>query len=102
MRILTLELIKAQCRIEPEMTEEDALLKLYGNAAEETVLNYCNRSLESIYEEYGSIPAAITQGCLLLVANSYKNREPASMTNLYLVPYTFDALVKPYMILERC
>ena len=82
MRILTLELIKAQCRIEPEMTEEDALLELYGNAAEETVLNYCNRSLESIYEEYGSIPAAITQGCL--------------------VPYTFDALVKPYMILERC
>ena len=43
MRILTLELIKAQCRIEPEMTEEDALLELYGNAAEETEHNYCNR-----------------------------------------------------------
>ena len=45
------------------------------------------------------IPAAITQGALMLVANSYKNREPASVSNLYLVPYTFDALVKPYMIL---
>ena len=99
MRILTLELIKAQCRIEPEMTEEDALLELYGNAAEETVLNYCNRSLESIYEEYGSIPAAIVEGCLLLVANSYRYGEPASITNLYQVPYTFDAIVKPYMIL---
>lgn len=99
MNILTLDLIKQQCRIEPEMTEEDSLLELYGNAAEETVLNYCNRTLESLYEEYGSIPPAITQGALLLVANSYKNREPASITNLYLVPYTFDALVKPYMIL---
>lgn len=99
MNILTLDLIKQQCRIEPEMTEEDSLLELYGNAAEETVLNYCNRTLESLYEEYGSIPAAITQGALLLVANSYKNREPASITNLYLVPYTFDALVKPFMIL---
>lgn len=99
MNILTLDLIKQQCRIEPEMTEEDSLLELYGNAAEETVLNYCNRTLESLYEEYGSIPTAITQGALLLVANSYKNREPASITNLYLVPYSFDALVKPYMIL---
>lgn len=99
MNILTLDLIKQQCRIEPEMSEEDSLLELYGNAAEETLLNYCNRTLESLYEEYGSIPTAITQGALLLVANSYKNREPASITNLYLVPYTFDALVKPYMIL---
>ena len=78
MNILTLEQIKAQCRIDPEMTEEDSLLELYGDAAEETVLNYCNRSLESLYEEYGRIPAAITQGALMLVANSYKNREPAS------------------------
>ena len=99
MNILTLEQIKAQCRIDPEMTDEDQLRELYGAAAEETVLNYCNRSLESLYEEYGRIPAAITQGALMLVANSYKNREPASVANLYLVPYTFDALVKPYMIL---
>ena len=99
MNILTLDQIKAQCRIDPEMTDEDQLLELYGAAAEETVLNYCNRSLESLYEEYGRIPAAITQGALMLVANSYKNREPASVANLYLVPYTFDALVKPFMIL---
>ena len=99
MRILTLELIKLKCRIEPSMTEEDKLLEHYGNAAEETVLNYCNRSLESIYEEYGSIPAAIVEGCLLLVANSYRHGEPSSITNLYQVPYTFDAIVKPYMIL---
>ena len=99
MNILTIDQIKAQCRIDPEMTEEDNLLELYGDAAEETLLNYCNRSLESLYEEYGRIPAAITQGALLLVANSYKNREPASMGNLYTVPYSFDALVKPYMIL---
>ena len=38
MNILTLEQIKAQCRIDPEMTEEDQLLELYGDAAEETVL----------------------------------------------------------------
>ena len=46
MNILTLEQIKAQCRIDSEMTEEDQLLEIYGDAAEETVINYCNCSLE--------------------------------------------------------
>ena len=99
MDILTLEQIKAQCRIDPEMTEEDQLLELYGDAAEETVLNYCNRSLESLYEEYGRIPAAITQGALMLVANSYENRQPDSVSNIYLVPYKYDSIVQQKIIL---
>ena len=75
MNILTLEQIKAQCRIDPEMTEEDQLLELYGDAAEETVLNYCNRSLESLYEEYGRIHADITQDAIILIKNRKKNKK---------------------------
>ena len=97
MRFLSLDYIKKHSRIDYDC--EDALLTLYGDAAEETVLNYCNRTLESLVNDYGEVPAAIMQAALMLVDVSYQHRSPISPTNIYLVPYTFDILVKPYMIL---
>lgn len=97
MNILTLTEIKAHTRIDENT--EDAVLELYGESAEELVLNLCNRTLESLYEEYGKIPSSIKHACLMLVAHSYNNRQPASMQTLDTVPYTLDALIKPYMIL---
>lgn len=43
MKWLTLEGIKAKCRIEPDFNEEDELLEMYGESAEETVLNALGR-----------------------------------------------------------
>lgn len=97
MMIVTLEEIKAHTRIDENT--EDSVLELYGGSAEETVLGMCNRSLESLYEEYGKVPDNIKHAVLMLAAWSYTQRQPASMQNLYAIPYTFDALVKPYMIL---
>lgn len=97
MNIVSIELIKAHCRIDSDI--EDVLLELYAESAEETVLNYLNSSIESLYEKFGKIPNAIIQATLMLVEHSYTQRSPVSQTNLYTVPYTFDALVKPYMIL---
>lgn len=37
----------------------------------------------------------------MLCLNSYENRGVASVTNLYTVPYGFDARIKPYMKLTR-
>jgi hypothetical protein len=39
----------------------------------------------------------LVQAGLMLVAQSYQHREPASPQNLYAVPYAFDLLLKPYI-----
>ena len=97
MKWLTLEQIKAQLRIEPDFTAEDTLLNSYGEAAEETLLNYLNRPYQDIIESYGKVPLPLVQASLMLVDVSYQHRSPINVTNISLVPYTFDLLVKPYM-----
>lgn len=97
MKWLTLEQIKAQLRIEADFTAEDTLLGSYGEAAEETLLNYLNRPYQDIIERYGKVPLPLVQASLMLVDVSYQHRSPISVTNISLVPYTFDLLVKPYM-----
>ena len=97
MKWLTLEQMKAQLRIEADFTAEDTLLVNYGEAAEDTLLNYLNRPYQDIIELYGKVPMPLVQASLMLVDVSYQHRSPISVTNISLVPYTFDLLVKPYM-----
>lgn len=97
MKFLTLEQIKAQCRIEPDFDMEDAELTLYGDSAEQTVLNVCRRSYEDFIETYGDIPADIIHATLLLVTISYEQRSAVTIQNMSAVPYAFDMKVKPYM-----
>ena len=98
MKFLTFDQIKAQLRLDDEQAlEEHDLLELYGEAAEDMVLNTMNRTMEDIIEQFGVVPKALVQAGLMLVAQSYQHREPASPQNLYTVPYAFDLLVKPYM-----
>ena len=96
MKYLTLDHIRQHLRID-FTGEEDAVLELYGSAAEDTVLNVCNRTIDDVIEEYGGVPTPIRQATLLLVGVSYMHREPASAQNISGVPYSFDILIKPYM-----
>lgn len=97
MKFLTLEQIKAQCRIEEDFTMEDTKLTLYGDSAEQVVFNYCRRQYEDFISEYGAIPQDVVHAALLLVTASYEHNAAVSMQNLSMVPYGFDMLIKPYM-----
>jgi hypothetical protein len=98
MKFLEFEQIKAQLRLDDQQaTDERTLLEMYGEAAEDTVLNICNRTITDIYEQYGGVPKALVQAALMLVAQSYQHREPSSPQNISSVPYAFDLLLKPYM-----
>ena len=103
MKILTLEYIKQHSRIDYDC--EDELLGLYGDAAEVVLAQHLGRGktvdemVDSLTEEFGEVPAAIMQAALMLVDVSYQYRSPISASNIYVVPYTFDILVKPFMIL---
>lgn len=101
MKYITLEYIKAHSRIDElrENLEETDLVTLYAESAEQTVLNYLNRSLEDLIDNYAEVPAPVMHATLMLVDLSYMQRSPISVQNLYTVPYTFDVLLKPYMIL---
>lgn len=95
MKWLDIEWIRQHSRIDYDC--ENELLELYGQAAEDTILNYLNRTYEEVVETWGDVPPAIKQASLMLVDIGYTYRSPVNSTNVSIVPYTFDLLVKPYM-----
>lgn len=98
MKYLTIDQIKQQLRLDDQQVfDEHDLLELYGDSAEDTVLNILNRTIEDVIEQYGRIPAALRHATLMLVDNAYKERSPITPQNMSTVPYAFDLLVKPYM-----
>ena len=101
IRFLTEAQIKAQLTLDDDIwaLKKDIIL-LWAESAEETVINSCNRTLESIYEEYGEVPRNLVHAALLLTAQSYHIGEPITDRNLYIVPYqNLEALTRFYRIL---
>lgn len=98
MKWLKIDYIKQHSRIDYDC--EDTILELYANDAERTLLNLLNRTYPNILLEYGSMPEPLIHATLMLVEVSYQHRSPDSMTSLYLVPYTFDLIIKPYIRLH--
>lgn len=98
MGFLTFDIIKAQLRLDDEQAAaEQELLEEYGKAAEDAVLNICNRTIEDLMEQYGSVPSPILHVARMLVDNAYKERSPISPQSMSTVPYAFDLMLKPYM-----
>jgi len=101
MKFLTIDYIKQHSRIDFDC--EDQLLELYGDSAEETLAGLLNRGktveqmVASLTEEYGQIPARCYHAALMLTEQAYNHRGPTSPTNMSVVPYTFDLLIKPLM-----
>ena len=96
MKWLTLEWIRSHSRLLKDVDESD-LLELYGEDAEETVLNLINRSYEEVMELWGKVPKPLYVAALMLVEVDYNHRSPDSMNNMYAVKYSFDMKIKPYM-----
>lgn len=100
MKWITTNWIKEHSRICGDA--EDSLLELYGESAEEMVANYLGRGTldecdASLRMEYGDVPKNIMHAALMLVDVSYTYRSPIAPTNMYIIPYTFEILIKPYM-----
>ena len=97
MKYLTFEQIKQQLRLDDEQAAlEQSILTTYGEAAEDAVLNVCNRTITDIYSTYGEVPTGLVVAALLLVDDTYNNRGTISTMSVQHLP-TFDINVKPYM-----
>lgn len=91
-------MIKAQLRLDDEQAaDEQELLEMYGDSAENALINLLHRSYTDIVEDYGEMPVVLVHAALMLVDVSYQHRSPDASQSITLVPYTFDLLIKPYM-----
>lgn len=105
MKFLTLEDIKAQCRIEPDFTDEDKLLEKFGAAVENALLREVNRTYDGLLEAFGeddgegdkTVPSDFYVAALMLTKHLYEHRGPTEMVTQSMVPYTLDLLIKPFM-----
>lgn len=104
--LLKLEEIKAQCGVEPDMTDADALLEFYGSAVQARTETYLNRKL---YAPKAAIPADDPTGMhltddiklamLLLVSYYTENRSTVSEVQKIELPMSFKWNVQPYRII---
>lgn len=108
--MLELDIIKQHVRLEPDETEEDALLETYANAARRLVENKAGRTLYVTQEEIpkddeGNVTDEhalvldddITTAMLLIIGTWFANRESVVVgTITATLPMAVDALIKPY------
>lgn len=104
MKWLSIDYIKQHSRIDYDC--EDALLELYGNAAEQAVMNLLQRDYEDIVATFGivtgdtrtdmPVPAAIVNATLLVCDHLYNHRAPDETVQLHSVR-SLEFLLKPYM-----
>lgn len=104
LTFLTLEEIKAQCRIAAEDTEEDGLLQMYGVSAEQTICKLINRSVLECIDEYGvdlDEAQPLKSAMLVLVGQMYRYREASTPDTVNAVPYGVQTMIAPYVRLTN-
>lgn len=105
--MLDLALVKEHCRIDPDVDEDDQLLKTYIAAAARYVENYTRRHLYKSADDDGYaddcdrllLTEEVQAAMLLLVGHWYENRE-ATVTgqSTSKVPLAVDSLLQPHKI----
>lgn len=100
MSVVNLETFKKHCRAD-DYTDDDTLLQSYLDAAEAWVIRSTERTeteLTSLND--GAFPKPLAQAIYMLGAHWYNQREAVSGGNMAEVPYSLQALIKPYRKLE--
>lgn len=102
MATTKLELLKKHVRADDFSGDDEYLAQLL-NAAEEYVVMATNRTTEELLEMGGgeALPVSLQQAVLLIAGHWYNQREAVSGVQMAEVPYTLQALVKPYRKLGK-
>lgn len=91
-----LSLAKRHLNIEPEFTDDDALIKQYIGTAELMVELDIHESLTTFETEPGVLPAPLVQAMLLLVGTYYVARETVAFGVIKQELPAYDHLVSKY------
>lgn len=95
MTLVDLSLLKKHVRAD-EFSEDDEYLEHLLNAAVEYVTTATNRTAEELAGDDGKLPATLQHAVLLIAGHWYNQREAVSGVQMAEVPYTMQALIKPY------
>lgn len=96
MATVDLALLKKHVRAD-DFSDDDEYLTHLLTAAEQHVCRATNRSTEELLQMGdGIFPAELQQAVLLIAGHWYNQREAVSGVQMAEVPYTLQALIKPY------
>lgn len=96
MATVDLALLKKHVRAD-DFSDDDKYLTHLLTAAEQHVCRATNRSTEELLQMGdGIFPAELQQAVLLIAGHWYNQREAVSGVQMAEVPYTLQALIKPY------
>lgn len=99
MATVDLALLKKHVRAD-DFADDDEYLTHLLNAAEQYVYTATNQTEANLLElGGGALPATLQQAVLLIAGHWYNQREAVSGVQMAEVPYTLQALIKPYRIL---
>lgn len=98
---VSIELLKKHVRADDFSDDDEYLAHLMGTA-EDFVRTSTNRSEEELLElGGGEWPKPLQQAALLIAGHWYNQREAVSGVQMAEVPYTMQALIKPYRKLAK-
>ena len=96
MATVDLALLKMQVRAD-DFTDDDQYMKRMLDGAEQYVCKATNRTSDELTElGNGELPAMLSHAILLIAGHWYNQREAVSGVQMSEVPYTLQALIKPY------
>lgn len=99
---ISLELFKKHVRADDFADDDDYLFHLLDTATS-VVTTATNRTTDELLKMGGgNFPPPLVQAILMLGAHWYNQRESASGVQMYNVPDSMQALVKPYRKLVQC
>lgn len=96
MATVDIALLKLHVRAD-DFSDDDQYLAHLLDAAEQYVSNATNRTSDELVEiGGGKLPVMLQQAVLMIAGHWYNQREAVSGVQMAEVPYTLQALIKPY------
>lgn len=101
MSVTDIELLKQHVRAD-DFSRDDLYLQHLLDAAEQYVSKATNYSIyELVVMGNGKLPIMLLQAVLLIAGHWYNQREAVSGAQMAEVPYTLQALIKPFRKLAK-
>ncbi len=95
MALVDIELLKLHVRAD-DFADDDKYLAHLLEAAEKYVCDATNKTTDELLGGGDKLPAPLQQAILLIAGHWYNQREAVSGVQMAEVPYTLQALIKPY------
>ena len=101
MSVVNLETFKKAVRAD-DFDEDDDYLSFLLDSSEESVVRWTQRTIEEICSLNGGyFPLNLQQAIIMLAAHWYNQREAVSNVQMAEVPYSLQALIKPWRKLTK-